>query len=354
MSITANGWVMTEPNTPFVRQDIEIGPLKPGEALIRVAGCGVCHTDISFSYLGVKTRMAPPLVLGHEISGIVEEVSEDADPGLKGKAVLVPAVLPCGVCEMCRSDNRRICTSQIMPGNDRHGGFASHVIVPAKFICPIPEKVLADHELWELAVVSDAITTPFQAVKRSGLEAGQLAICIGVGGIGIHGVQVAKGAGAKVIALDVDAGKLEAASQAGADAVINVAGLDAKELKGKIKEEVKRLQAPKALWKIFETSGTKPGQNTAFQLMGFGSTVAMVGFTMDKLEVRLSNLMAFDASMFGIWGCDPVLYPEVLEWIGQKRIRVKPYVEKHSLEEINSVFEASHHGKLQKRAVLVP
>jgi 6-hydroxycyclohex-1-ene-1-carbonyl-CoA dehydrogenase len=241
-----------------------------------------------------------------------------------------------------------------MPGNDCHGGFATHVTVPAKFICPIPDEVLAKHELWELAIVSDAVTTPFQAVKRAKLNAGDLAICIGVGGIGVHGVQVAKGAGAKVIAMDVDDQKLEVAKQAGADEVINVKNLSGKEVKGKVKEASKAIGAPKSLWKIFETSGTQPGQQTAFGLMGFGSTLAVVGFTMDKVEARLSNLMAFDAEMFGIWGCDPVLYTECLEWIAKDRIKVKPYVEKHPLDEINQDFEAAHHGKLAKRAVLVP
>jgi 6-hydroxycyclohex-1-ene-1-carbonyl-CoA dehydrogenase len=88
--------------------------------------------------------------------------------------------------------------------------------------------------------------------------------------------------------------------------------------------------------------------------MGFGSTVGMIGYTLDKVEVRLSNLMAFDAGMFGIWGCDPVLYPEALNWLAEGRIQVKPYVEKHPLSEINQVLEDAHHGKLAKRAVLVP
>jgi 6-hydroxycyclohex-1-ene-1-carbonyl-CoA dehydrogenase len=186
------------------------------------------------------------------------------------------------------------------------------------------------------------------------LNAGDLAINIGVGGIGVHGVQVAKGAGAKVIAMDIDDAKLEVSKQAGADEAINIRGLSGKEIKGKVKEAAKAIGAPKTLWKIFETSGTKPGQETAFGLMGFGSTLAIVGFTMDKVEARLSNLMAFDAEMFGIWGCDPVLYTECLEWVAKGKIQVKPFVEKHSLDEINEVFEAAHHGKLQKRAVLVP
>jgi 6-hydroxycyclohex-1-ene-1-carbonyl-CoA dehydrogenase len=345
---------MTEQGQPLSNETYEAEPPGPGEATVEVAGCGVCHTDISFLHMGVPTRMKPPLTLGHEISGTVAAVGEGVDEGLVGKPVLVPAVLPCGECPMCLGDRRRICFAQVMPGNDRHGGFASHVTLPARYFCPIGEDVLANHELWELSVIADAMTTPFQAVRRANVAEGDLAIVIGVGGIGIHCVQIAKAAGAQVVALDIDDGKLEIAKTAGAGAAINVSDLDFKALKGGVKDAVKALGGPRACWKIFETSGTKPGQQTAFGLLGFGGTLAVVGFTLAKVEARLSNLMAFDAEMFGIWGCDPLLYPEALDWIAQGRIQVSPYVEKHDLADINAVLDAAHAGTLEKRAVMVP
>ena len=347
-------WVMTEPGGPCEKRELPLPEPLAGEVVVEVAGCGVCHTDISFLYLGVKTRQAPPLVLGHEISGIVVEAAEGLDPSIVGRSVLVPAVLPCGKCELCRAGHRRICGAQIMPGNDRHGGFASHVVVPAEFLCPVPRTLLTRQELWELAIVSDAVTTPFQAVLRSGLAPGELAIFVGVGGIGIHGTQIAAAVGAKVVALDVDPAKLDLASRHGAHATINVAGLESKEIRNRIKEEVKRIGGPGARWRIFETSGARAGQEIAWSLLGHGAHLSIVGFTMEKTEVRLSNLMAFDASISGNWGCDPLLYPEVLAWIAEGRIEVSPFVEKHPLDEINQVLDAAHHGRLSRRAVLVP
>ena len=79
-----------------------------------------------------------------------------------------------------------------------------------------------------------------------------------------------------------------------------------------------------------------------------------MGFTLAKSEIRLSNLMAFDATAQGNWGSDAALYPEVLEWIGDGRIKVSPFVEKHALSDINSVMDAAHEGTLKWRAVLVP
>ena len=83
-------------------------------------------------------------------------------------------------------------------------------------------------------------------------------------------------------------------------------------------------------------------------------TIVQIGFSMAKLEVRLSNLMAFDATMFGNWGCDPLLYPEVLDLLAEGKIQLKPFVKQYPLAEINDVFDAAHHGKLVERAVLVP
>jgi len=348
------GWVMTEVGKPLEKQTVTIDAPGEGEVMVEVAGCGVCHTDISFLYMGVRTRKEVPLILGHEISGTVTEVGPGADASLQGKPVLIPAVLPCGTCDLCLAGERTICRNQIMPGNDRHGGFASHVVVPARYVCPVKPEVLEKHELWELSVVADAITTPFMAVRRSGLREGDLAIVIGTGGVGVHCVQVAAATGAKVVALDIDDAKLEIAKASGAGAVINTRELDPKALKSAVKDAVKALGGPRFCWKIFETSGTRPGQQTAFSLLTFGGYIGVVGFTMDKMELRVSNLMAFDATMRGNWGCDPELYPEVLDWLAEGKIQVKPYVEKHALDEANEVLDAAHHGKLKKRAVLVP
>jgi 6-hydroxycyclohex-1-ene-1-carbonyl-CoA dehydrogenase len=351
---TYRAWVMTEPGQPVAARDLPNPPPPPGEALVAVAGCGVCHTDISFLHLGVPTRAQPPLALGHEISGTVIEVGEGVDTALLNRPVLVPAVMPCGECDACRAGHRRICRGQVMPGNDRHGGFATHVTVPARYLCPVNDDVLARCELWELAVVADAITTPFQAIASSDLRAGDLAVCVGVGGIGIHGVQIAAARDAKVIALDVDQARLEQAASCGAAATIDVTEMPIKEIKKQVKQEAKKLGAPGFRWRIYETSGTRAGQETAFALLGFGAHLAVVGFTLEKLSVRLSNLMAFDATVAGNWGCDPELYPEVLDWIAQGRIAVSPFVARYPLDEINDVLAAAHAGTLIQRAVLVP
>lgn len=349
-----DAWVMTAVGSPLERRELPALSPGPGEASIAVAGCGVCHTDLSFLMHGVKTRKEPPLVLGHEISGVVSAVGAGLDPGLVGSPVVVPAVLPCGECDLCRAGARTICRDQVMPGNDRDGGFASEIVVPARFLCPVPVSVLKRYALWELAVISDAVATPFQAVQRSGLETGEVAVFVGVGGIGLHGVQIAVAVGGVVIALDVDDAKLAQATAAGATAVLNVTGMATKEVRRQVRDLAASLGAPAHRWKIFETSGTRPGQETAYGLLGFGASLAVVGFTSERVELCLSNLMAFDAVVRGNWGADPLIYAEVLEWVGEGRIKLTPYVERRPLSEINEVFAEAHRGQLLRRVVLVP
>ena len=343
-------WQMTELNKPFQIAESSFPELKDGEVLVKIAGCGVCHTDISFWHHGVQTKHGIPLTLGHEISGTV--VSGDKE--WIGKKVIIPAVLPCGECDLCKSGRSNICRNQLMPGNDFDGGFASHVKVPSKFLCPVPDKILEKYSLEQLSVIADAISTPYQVVKKSELAAGDFAIVIGVGGVGIYGAQIAKIFGAKVLALDIDDEKLAVAKQNGVDAILNIKGLDAKAIKEKVKEIAKELKAPKVGWKIFEISGTKAGQDLAFNLITFASTLSIVGFTMDKLEVRLSNLMAFDAKLIGTWGCKPELYPEVVELVANGQLKIDQFIQTFPMSQINEVFKNTLEHKYTKRSVLVP
>ncbi len=347
---TMHQWQMVELNKDFKLVESALPELKDGEALVKIAGCGVCHTDLSFWHSGVQTKQSMPLTLGHEISGTVIA----GDKKWINKAVIIPAVLPCGECDLCKTGRSNICRSQLMPGNDFHGGFASHIKVPSKYLCEIPAKVLEKYPLATLAVIADAISTPYQVVKKSELAEGDLAIIIGVGGVGIYGAQIAKIFGAKVLALDISDEKLAIAKANGIDATLNTKGMDIKTIKEKVKEIAKELKAPKYGWKIFEISGTRPGQELAFNLITFASTLSVVGFTMDKLEVRLSNLMAFDAKLIGTWGCKPELYPEVVDLIANDKLKIDQFVQTFPMQKINEVFKNTLEHKYSKRSVLIP
>jgi 6-hydroxycyclohex-1-ene-1-carbonyl-CoA dehydrogenase len=343
-------WQMDAPERPLVRRTLPVPELKAGEVLIEVAGCGLCHTDLSFLYGGVKTKKAPPLTLGHEISGTVIAAGAGQEARV-GQRVIVPAVLPCGECELCRAGRGTACRKQIMPGNDLDGGFASHTALPGRFALAVEP---GSFELWELGVIADAVTTPYQATERAGIKQGDVVVVIGVGGIGSYGVQVAAARGARVIAVDIDAKKLEAVRGFGAAAVVDAKGLDARGVKDAVKAEAKRLGLPPHAWRVFEMSGTAAGQSAAYELLTFGGTVGFIGFTMEKVSVRLGNLMAFDATCFGNWGCAPELYRPATDLVLAGKVQIRPFSKRFALDEINQVIERVRAHEIAERPVLVP
>jgi len=350
--IKAYGYFFTKPNGPLERREFLIENLEDANVVVKVAGCGLCHTDLSFYSGGVKTRKEPPLVLGHEISGEVVAAGSASENWI-GKKVVVPAVLPCGECDLCKSGRANICQSQKMPGNDFNGGFASHLSVPSRFLCEVPQ-MLDNFSLSHLSVIADAITTPYQALLRSGLKKGELAIVIGVGGIGTYMVQHARNAGATVIAVDIDDERLESAKLAGSKYTVNSRTTPGGDVKKAVRTLVKENKLPPNKWRVFETSGTCEGQNAAYSLLSFAGTIGIIGFTMEKLTIRLSNVMAFDADIFGNWGCSPSHYTNVVKKVLSGEIRIIDFIEQHPLDSINSVISKALGHQLKKRAILVP
>lgn len=343
-------WQMVEKNAPFEQILLPEVNLKDGDALVEIAGCGVCHTDLGFWRFDIPTRHKLPLVLGHEISGTVIE----GPFNWVGQPVIVPAVIPCGVCDLCKGGRSNICQSQKMPGNDFHGGFASHIVVPARILTMVTEEALSNHTLPELAVVADAVSTPYQVMVKSGIQKNDFAIIIGVGGVGVYGAQLARIFGGNVLALDVSQDRLDQLAQVGIKQTINISSLDPRDIKKLVREKCREMGAPSNRWKIYEMSGTKAGQELGFSLLGIAGTLSIVGFTMDKLEIRLSNLMAFDAKVVGTWGCKPELYADVIRLIGDGKLKIRPFTETFSMSKINEIFQQTLNHRLTKRSVLIP
>jgi 6-hydroxycyclohex-1-ene-1-carbonyl-CoA dehydrogenase len=342
---------LTAGGAPLTVEDVPVGTPGPGQVRVRVVGCGVCHTDIGFWRDGVAPRHALPLTLGHEVSGVVEEAGE-AFRALVGREVIVPAVMPCGECDLCRAGRGNACKKQIMPGNDLDGGFAESLVVPARGLCLVEER--PGYDLAELSVIADAVTTPYQAVVRSGLKAGELAIVIGAGGVGGYAVQIAAAFGAKVVAIDVDDAKLAAIAPHGAGLVLNSKTVDFKSLKKEISAKAAEWGCAPHGWKIFECSGHTAGQETAYGLLGLAGTLLVVGFTLGKIEVRLSNLMAFDAIVQGTWGCLPELYPATLKLVTSGEVTLKPFIERHPMSQGPEVLRRVADHEIHRRAILEP
>jgi 6-hydroxycyclohex-1-ene-1-carbonyl-CoA dehydrogenase len=347
-------WVMAEKGKPFVRTSIDALSLGPDEVLIEIAGCGLCRADLGFRYGEALTRHGLPLALGHEISGHVIEAGDNALWWVD-RAVVVPALIPCGHCEACRRGRAETCPNQKMPGNDIHGGFATHIVVPAHGLCEVDETRLAATgiDLADLAVIADAATASFQAVVDTGVRPGDLVVVIGVGGVGGYAAQIAATFGGAVVALDINADKLAVIGGHCALA-LNARDKTPDDLRAAIASFAESRGLRPEGWIILECSGTKAGRDAAYHLVNERAVIAAIGCSTDRVELRHPNLMHFHARAIENWGCPPDLYPQALELVLNGRVKVTEFIEKHALAEINEVFAAAHAGALKRRAVLAP
>jgi 6-hydroxycyclohex-1-ene-1-carbonyl-CoA dehydrogenase len=356
-------WQMVQPTTKD-RETGEVTPgklektsfpvpeLQPGEVLVEIAGCGVCHTDLGYFYDGVPTVTKPPLTLGHEISGVVVAGEKD----WVGKEVIIPAVMPCRNCPICEMGRGNRCLAQKMPGNSlgNYGGFSSHIVVPAMDLCPVEDR--KDMPLEWLAVIADAVTSPYQAAVRADIQKGDRVILTGVtGGLGVFMSQMLKAMGADVlVGIARHPEKLTRALNYGADFVINSTDKSVKDIRNEFRGLCKTNGLPSWGWKIFEMTGARAAQDIALGLLGFVGKLVWVGFSTNVNEYSLSRLMAFDAEIIGTWGCLPEYYPTVLQMVLDGRVQLEPFVETRPMSQIEDVFEEAHTTTLMRRIVLTP
>jgi 6-hydroxycyclohex-1-ene-1-carbonyl-CoA dehydrogenase len=344
-------WQMVELGK-LERKSIDVPEIKPGEVLVEIAGCGVCHTDLGYFYDGVPTVNKPPLTLGHEISGTVIA----GDEKWLGKEVIIPAVMPCNNCPICAAGRGNRCLAQKMPGNSLgiYGGFSSHIVVPAQDLCAIPDR--KGVPLSHFAVIADAVTSPYQAAMRAEVKPGDLTVVVGTtGGLGVYATQICSALGAKeVIGIARNPEKLKRALDFGATHVISSVDKSARDVRDAFRGYSKEKGLPVYGWKIFEWTGTAAGQEIALELLSFVSTLIIAGYGMQKNEYQLSRLMGLDADIKGTWGCLPKYYPEVLKLVLAGKIQIEPFVETRPMSQIEQAFEEAHATSLVKRIVLTP
>jgi 6-hydroxycyclohex-1-ene-1-carbonyl-CoA dehydrogenase len=347
MTVTAQAYVLEAAKTPLVRRPLQIPAPGPAEAIVEVIACGLCHTDLGYADGSVPTKKGIPLVLGHEAVGLVVEAGKDF-ASLIGSNVLVPAVLPCGECPFCQAGRGNACPNQKMPGNDIDGGFSTHFLVPARPLI----KIGSSSNIAALSVVADAVSTAYQAILRANVAAGDAVIVVGAGGVGSFVVQIASALGARVVACDIIEERLKLIAGYGAAETINLANLDPKELRKQVRAFAKGV--PTLKYKIFECSGSAPGQTTAYGLLERGATMMQVGYTPNKIDVRLSNLMAFDATLHGTWGCPPEVYPGVLRLIEEGKVKLDPFIAYGPMSKVNDYLADMAAHKLERRMVMDP
>jgi propanol-preferring alcohol dehydrogenase len=315
-----------------------------GEVLVKVAACGLCHTDLHYTDHGVPTFKKPPLILGHEVSGEIAGVGAGVEQWKDGDRVLLPAVYGCGECAMCRTGRENICEKMVMFGNNVDGGYAEYILAPAKDIFHLPKEI----PLVEGSIIADAITTPYHAViNRGEVKPGDKVVVFGCGGIGLNIVQIAAAIGAEVVAVDIVDEKLEWATKLGAKATLNAKKFE------RIDKEIRKLTNGGADIG-FEAIGNPDVQKQTFSSLRTGGRFVVVGFSGKPMSLDTGRVMYREMDVIGSLGCRAVDYPRVLELARQGKIKVKELVTaQFPLDDINAGLDHLRKGE-GVRSVVVP
>jgi len=207
----------------MVLREVPEPPLGPEGILLRVKACGLCGTDIKI-YDGQVKTVNLPRIPGHELAGEVVRVGTGVENWNVGDHGVVHIYIPCGDCYQCRQGHENNCTRQIRRiGFEEDGGFGEYVSVPARNLV----KISQDIPLEQACILSGAVATPLHAIRTQGrLKMGETVVIVGIGGLGIHALQLVVAMGARGIAVDISEEKLTAARNLGAEAAINSSSSD--------------------------------------------------------------------------------------------------------------------------------
>lgn len=343
-------WQMTAPGK-IARAFIDVPELKPDEVLVEIAGCGICHSDLTVFYGGVPT--VTPRTLGHEISGTIVAGATN----LIGQEVIIPAAMPCNNCPICKAGRENRCLAAKIPGYSMgvYGGNSSHIVVPSSDLCHIKER--KGMALSHLAVVADAVASPYQAAKRAAIQPGDMVIIVGAtGNVGVYATQICAILGAQeIIGIARDQEKLHRALKFGATHVISSRNKTPKEVRNEFYQYCKTKALPTNYgWKIFEWTGTAMGQEIALELLPFIGKLVIAGFGQQINKFPLSRLMAFEAEIIGSWACLPKYYPDVLNMVINGLIQIEPFIKTMPMSRIQEAYEETRQGGAGQRIILVP
>jgi len=328
--------VFRAPHQPLEVCDVPTPTPGVGEVLVRVAGCGLCHTDLHYIDHGVPTFKAPPLILGHEAAGVIAAVGAGTNGRKEGDRVLIPAVLSCGRCRYCRAGRANLCDDLRMLGNNVDGAYAEYVVAPASEIFVLPD----DLPLVSASVIADALSTPYHAVKNRGrVRLGDTVAVVGCGGVGLNVVQCAVAAGATVIAIDLNEDRLAVARDLGAYQVFNPGATP------RVDKAVRQLTGG-GVDVSFEAVGSPKTLELALGLLRKGGRLCVIGYSSEAASLSVARIMYHELEIVGSLGCGGKDYPEIIELVRAGVLRLEPIVSGTiPLEEINAGLDNLRQGR---------
>ncbi len=346
---------MHEYGKPLVLENVPKPTMPQGEGvLVKIGGAGLCHSDLHIIQ-GEWTSTLPlalPRILGHEAAGWVEETGSSVPSNVlkSGDMVAISGGWGCGICEYCKQGDDHLCVSSMYPGVTADGGYSEFMLVPSyKYLLRVDKS--SGLTPVELAPLTDAGLTPYRAVKkvRHLLGPGKAIAVIGIGGLGFYGIQYARlfSQGATVVAVDRNQKKLENVLNKGfADHAVSLSsGRD-------MREEILKVTANKGLDVVIDCVGAENTISDSFRILRKKGALVVVGLFGSEVRFPLMpSLMSEHQLHLSLWGN----YSELAEVVElAKQGKVRHYVQRFPLAEINSAIEMLRSGQIQGRAVIVP
>lgn len=338
MTQTMRAAVVTHFDAPLELQDVAVPEPAFNEVLVKVASCGVCHTDVHASRGDWPVKPVLPLIPGHEATGHVVALGPEVTGVKEGDRVGVPWLhSACGRCEYCLTGWETLCPNQINTGYSVNGGFAEYLVAPADFIAPIPDQLGFD----EAAPILCAGVTSYKGLKETEVEPGEWVVISGVGGLGHVAVQYANSMGYRVIAVDVANDKLDLARALGAEITLNPRLVDPA-------DEVTRLIG--GAHGALVTAVSPMAFTQAIGMLRRGGTMSLVGIPPGTFDTPIYDVVLKRLTIRGSIVGTRADMAEALEFAARGKVRVT--FETQPLEAVNDVLERLSAGEVNGRVVL--
>ncbi len=325
---------------PLAIEDAPVPSPGRGEVLVRVAACGVCHTDMHAADGDWPVKPALPFIPGHEGVGTVAELGPDSASLRVGDRVGVPWLYSaCGMCDYCITGWETLCESQRNTGYSVNGAYAEYLVAPAAYASPLPEGL----EFTQASPVLCAGVTTYKGLKETGARPGEWVAVSGIGGLGHLAVQYAKAMGLRVAAVDIAEEKLELARGLGAEVTVDArAGDPAARIQGLIG----------GAHGVLITAVSRAAFRQGVGMLRRGGVCVLVGLPPGEFPLPIFDVVLKRLTIRGsIVGTRKDL-KEALQFAAEGKVR--SVVETAPLEAVNEVFARLRSGGIRGRVVLVP